>query len=48
MVATGPTRERKEDDDCGSGERKKEEDGYLRVADKAKNKGARKSRGGQC
>ena len=37
MMTVGPVRERK-----------KEEDGYLRVVDKAKNKGARKSRGGQC
>jgi hypothetical protein len=35
MVATGSTRERKEDGDCWFGERKKEEDGYLREADKA-------------
>ena len=48
MVATGPPRERKEDGDCWSSKRKKEEDGYLRKADNGKNKGARKSRGGQC
>jgi hypothetical protein len=48
MVATGPTRERKEDGDCWSGERKKEEDGYLREVDRAKNRSARKSRGVQC
>ena len=47
MVAIGPTRERKEDGDCWSSERKKEEDGYLRKADKVKNRGARKSRGGR-
>ena len=35
MVATGPAKERKEDGDCWSGKRKKEEDGYLREADKA-------------
>ena len=29
MVAIGPTRERKEDDDCGSGERKKERRRWL-------------------
>ena len=34
MVATGPTRERKEDGDCWSSEKKKEEDGNLRKADK--------------
>ena len=48
MVATGPARERKEDGNCWSGERKKEEDSYLRKADKTKNRGARKSRGGRC
>ena len=32
MVATGPTRERKEDGDCWSSEKKKEEDGNLRKA----------------
>ena len=48
MVATSPARERKEDGDCWSGERKKEKDGYLRKADKVKNRGARKSKGGWC
>ena len=47
MVATGPARERKEDGDCWFGEIKKEENSYLRKADKAKNRGARKSRGGR-
>ena len=48
MVATSPPRERKEDGDYWSGKRKKEEDGYLRKADKVKNRGARKSKGGWC
>ena len=48
MMATGSAREIKEDGDCWSGERKKEEDGYLRKADKLKKRGARKSRGGRC
>jgi hypothetical protein len=38
MVTTGPARERKEDGDCWSDERKKEEDGNLRKADKARAK----------